>query len=549
MLSILDFTRTKIGVITDYKGLKIESSLDSGDSEISFTYLGSTPIRPEYYVQTDGARYTIKEADPDETETTYHGQLDLEDLQRTPFKKFTSTGQTITQAATAALNGTGWTVSTSISTTRNVQKFKALPLDILYAIRDAWMCEIKFDNLNKVVYFADTFGEDKGVYFMRGLNLRRASSAIDSYDYVTRIIPYGADGLTIESVNDGVPYVENYQYSTKILTMIWEDISYEDAATLKADAQKKLADLSKPKTSYDCDVIDLAKMSGQYSVLDYGLGDTIHLIDDLTGVDDRQRIVKITEYPDDPERDACEISNTVLTFEEIQSRMDAAARAWDDVTNPDGSVNGVYVHGVEADGIVGIETVITENAAVQGSVSNVQVLYAQGTSPTTAPTSGWSETAPAWDAGKYMWQKTVKTYNSGDVETTQTNITGAQGDEGENATDLRIDSTAGDAFKNDSISAMLTVNVVHGGETMTTLARVREVFGNTAYIQWYYKEPGDNSWTQIASSDSRLSNNGFTLTVTAADVDEKIVFQADLMTDDTSPTPSPTSGAAEEMTW
>ena len=417
MLKILDFTRTEVGSITDYEDLRIEKSLEDGIEEISFRYLGDTQIPAEFYVQTDSARYTIKEVSPDEDGTEYRGKLDLEDLLRTPYQRFTSSGHYLPYTATQALTGTGWTVSSDVpNKKRNVQKYKALPLDLLYAIRDAWMCEIRFDNLNNVVYFSDSFGQDRGVYFMRGINLRKASTGIDSYDYVTRLIPYGADGLTIESVNSGIPYVENYQYSTKILTLIWEDTSYDDAAELKADAIKKLADLSKPKTSYDCDVIDLARMSSEYSLLDYGLGDTIHLVDSLTNVDDKQRIVKLTEYPEDPEKNTCELSNTVLTFEEIQSRMDAAASAWEEISNKDGTVNGVYVHGVEANGIVGIETVITNNATVQGAISNVSVMYAQGTSKSAAPSTGWSTTAPTWDSGKYTWTKTVTTYVSGDED-------------------------------------------------------------------------------------------------------------------------------------
>ena len=244
MLKVLDFTRTQIGVITDYTDLEIVHSLEDGDEQISFTYLGDVPLQNEYYVQTDKARYTIKEYDPDDTEVTYHGLLDLEDLQRTPFKQFTSTGQTIEAAAAAVLSGTGWTVVSDVTGTRNVQRFKKTPLELLYALRDAWMCEIRFDNLNKVVYFSEEFGEDKGVYLMRGLNLKKVSPSIESYDYVTRIIPYGADGLTIEEVNQGIPYVENYQYSTKILTLIWEDTSYEDALTLKIDAAKKEATIA-----------------------------------------------------------------------------------------------------------------------------------------------------------------------------------------------------------------------------------------------------------------------------------------------------------------
>ena len=425
MLKVLDTTRAEVGTITDYKDLKIERDLKTGDAQISFTYLGTDRIPAEYYVQTDDARYTIKEIKPDEDGTEYHGQLDLEDLQRTPFKQFTATKQTVTAVATSALTGTGWTVSTAFISKKSVQKFKCLPLDILYAIRDCWMAEIKFDNLNNVVYFSKHFGQDRGVYFIRGLNLRKATTSIDSYDYVTRIIPYGADGLTIEDVNDGIPYVENYQYTTKILTMIWEDTSYDDAQTLMDDAAEKLDEISKPKSSYDCDVIDLAKMSSDYSVMDYAIGDTIHLIDGLTGVDDKQRIVKITEYPDYPEKNTCELSNRVLTLEELQAQADAAAKAWEDISNPDGSVNGVYVHGIQADGVVGIETVITNNAAVQGSVSNVRILYAQSTSSSTAPTTGWSTDQPTWDTGKYIWTKTETTYNSGDVETTDPEISSA----------------------------------------------------------------------------------------------------------------------------
>lgn len=430
MLKVLDFTRQLIGTITDYDDLTIDKTIEDSDEKISFSYLGDTQIPAEGYVQTDRARYTIKEVEPGDDSTEYRGQLDLEDLQRVPFKEFSSTGQTLQATAAAALANTGWLVSvdSSISGVRNVRRIKKTPLEILYAIRDAWMCEIRFDNLNNTVYFANQIGEDRGVYLMRGLNLIKLRPVYDSYDYVTRIIPYGADGLTIEEVNEGIPYVENYQYSTKILTLIWEDTEYEDAQALKEDAIKKLADLSKPKTAYSCEVLALAKMQTKYSVLDYDLGDTVRLYDAMLGVDEKQRIVRYVEHPDAPEQDTCEISNTILTFEQLQAKYEAAANAWEDISNGDGTVNGVYVHGVQADDVVGIETVINENALVQAGVTNVIVEYAQGDSPTEAPESGWSPTAPEWDSGKYMWQRTRLRHASGTEEqTAETNITGATG--------------------------------------------------------------------------------------------------------------------------
>lgn len=529
MLSILDSTRTEIGEITDYEDLEIVHSLEDGDATISFTYLGTTKIENEQYVRTDTARYTIKEAAPQEGKTVYHGQLDLEDLQRVPLKQFTSTGQDLKTAAEAVLKGTGWTVSTNITTKRNVQKFKKTPLELLYAIRDAWMCEIAFDNLRCIVTFAEKLGSDKGVYLMRGLNLKNASPTIDSYDYVTRLIPYGNDGLTIESVNDGIPYVENYQYSTKILTKIWEDTSYTDAQTLKDDAEKKLQDLSRPKKSYSCEVLSLAKMSGTYQILDYAVGDTVTLIDEVTDTYDKQRIVKYTEHPDHPENDTCELSNTVLTFEELQNRLSKATDAWEEISNADGTVNGVYVHGVQAGDVVGIETVITENAEVRSGVSNVSILYAQGDSTQNAPEEGWSEKAPVWDSGKYVWQKTVTKLKDGTVsESDPACLSGAKGPPGEDAVMLYIDSSNGNVFKNSSIATTLTVTIIKGEQTANSSEEMYKMFGNSARLVWKCRQAGEISFSELDASDSRLSDNGFILTLNTDDINERAVFNCDL---------------------
>lgn len=70
---------------------------------------------------------------------------------------------------------------------------------------------------------------------------------------------------------------------------------------------------------------------------------------------------------------------------------------------------------------------------VAKTVARIEVVYASSDSPTTAPTDGWSTTAPEWTAGKYMWQKTITTYANGSTdETAATNISGAKGEAGKN---------------------------------------------------------------------------------------------------------------------
>lgn len=435
MLKVLDKNRMHVGTITDYQDLKIEEDVSTGLSSISFYYLGTETIPNEYYIETEEARYTVKEREPDENGSSYQAKLDLEELQRDVFTRFTAKEKTIREAAELALNGTGWTVNTTITTKRNVQRFKVNRLEVLNAICAAWICEMAFDNLNRIVTLKPQIGEDRGVYFIKGLNLRKSGLVSDSYDYVTRLIPYGEGGLTIEEVNDGLAYIDNFQYSNKIITQIWEDTNYTDAAALKEDAIKKLADMSKPKLSYTADVIDLAEASPDYDIMAFGIGDTIRLYDETTGITDMQRIVKLTRYPDNPAKNSCEIANATLTFEELQDRNEKAAAAWEDVSNTDGTVNGVYVHGISQENEVIIETLIGDSPTIDGikesALSSVQVQFAQGDSATVAPESGWSSQAPAWDSGKFMWQKTTQVHLDGHTETpVATNISGAKGDTG-----------------------------------------------------------------------------------------------------------------------
>ena len=374
MLKLFDSSKRPLGYLTEYRDLCVESDLSNGDKSLSFVLLQRKPghVQNECYIETSEERYVIKESgSSSDGFPEFKCQLDLEDLEETMFERFTAKDRTLAEAANLALAGTGWMVSTAITKKRSVQTFKATPLTVIGKIRDAWMCEVRYDTKNKTVFFAEKFGSDKGVYFIRGLNLKSLDLTVDSYEYYTRIIPLGKDGLKITEVNGGKEYLENHQYSSKIRTLIWEDTSYEDAKELLSDAAKKLEDLSKPKKSYSADIRDLAKYSGQYSVMEFSLGDTITLIDEVTGIRDKQRIVKMTEYPEEPLRNSCELSNTVLTFEQQQEKLDAAAAAWENVSNADGTIKGVYVHGVEADGIVGIETTIGKSETVKKLQSDV----------------------------------------------------------------------------------------------------------------------------------------------------------------------------------
>ena len=384
MIKIYDTEKHFLRNLSAYKDLVIESELANGDKTLSFTYRGKqTDILNEYYIEIQDDWYVVKEVKPQDDGADYVCKLNLEELEADVKMSFTATNQTVVDAAALALVGTGWRVESALTKQRSVQQFKKTPLELLYKIRDAFMAEIWFDTKNKIVHFDDHIGSDRGVYFRRELNLKSIDATLDSYDYYTRIIPYGKDGLEIQ--NGVKNYVENYQYSTKIRTLVWEDSSYEDAEALKEDAEGKLEDLSKPKRSYSANVRDLARLSAAYSILDFGLGDTIHLTDEPTGIMEKQRIVKLTMCPDDPHKNKVELSNTVLTWEEMQKALKAAADAWEDIAKSDGTVDagmvsgnlnesGVYVHGKAIGDQVGIEVInrtINSSSTITGMQSSI----------------------------------------------------------------------------------------------------------------------------------------------------------------------------------
>jgi len=343
ILALYDKNHTYIGSIAKKSDLKRESQLNSGDKTISFINLDeSKDVIPEYYIRDDHDEYVVKEVDRTTTGMpVIYAALNLEELEGKAWKAFQAKNCTIAEAAQLAIAGTGWTVAGSnVTKTRNAGIVKKSALGVLQDLCTAFLCEMSFDTVNKTITFYEHRGSDRGVYFLAGLNLMQLTKKTDSYDYYTRIVPYGADGLDIKDVNGGVEYLDNNQYSGKVRTYIWEDANYTDAQALKDDAAARLADMSKPKVSYSAQVIDLAEMSAEYSLLDYNIGDTVTLIDKSTGTRDKQRIVKLTEYPEEPDRNTCELSNTFLTWEEMQAKLQASAAIVDALIGSDGNYNG-----------------------------------------------------------------------------------------------------------------------------------------------------------------------------------------------------------------
>lgn len=324
-MQIYDDKKKRIGTLTGFKSRSIEKTLDSGDKELSFEYPANGAmvdlLKEEYYIRTKEDEFVLKAVEAGEQYNKYTATLNVEELEGQSFPYgFASQEQTIKTCLTFAFEGTGWTVGTCTVTKRRTIDIEEATTawDVLQSCLSTYRCECEIDTLQKQINIYAQIGRDRGCYFVEGLNLRKLTATSDTYEFYTRIIPIGKDGITIEWLH-GKEYLENYQYSSKVKTYTWKDERYTNTTSLMEDAEAKLDELSKPYKVYAADVVDLAKANSEYKdILDFDIGDTVMMVSKHTRMREKQRIVKIVEYPETPEKNTVELSNTTKTFAEVQ---------------------------------------------------------------------------------------------------------------------------------------------------------------------------------------------------------------------------------------
>ncbi len=257
---------------------------------LSFLLPSSYEIAEEYFIEIPQGRFVVKEknyADPGNFEIIC--LPDLDDLELSILANFAWTTITMQAMLDLALVDTGWTGICTSTMKRTVTGVNLTPLQAVLKAVDTFRFEVRFDTVNKVISVAEELGEDIGAYFDDELNLDVLEYQSDSYEYATRIFPVGFGGIGIESVNGGIPYLENLTYYDKIKTIYWTDERYTVLENLKYDAQKKLDKLAVPLRSYGVKLIDLSKERPE---LKADIFDTVWLKHRKSGTKLKQRIVQ-----------------------------------------------------------------------------------------------------------------------------------------------------------------------------------------------------------------------------------------------------------------
>ena len=320
MFKIYDTQSNFIKMIDRCKDCCVTKELETGFQTLSFklpvTEENLAAIAEEYYIETADYRYVVKEVNITTNDFfTVYCNPDVEELKMTITPVYDVIETLLPNALAKVVKDTRWTISYKSSLGDKVTYAigQSTPYEILLQIKEDFSLEYFFDTKKRVCYVYDNMGADRGVAFMNELKLKQLGRQGQSYDFATVLYPIGKDGLTIATVNNGKPYVENYNYCNKTLTKYWiqEDIEYPEE--LKLAAENYLEYISTPIVSYSVELSSLPE--------GVTLGDTIILIDKIKRIKQKQRVVKIVHYPFTPERDKVELSNQIVNFAETFIRF------------------------------------------------------------------------------------------------------------------------------------------------------------------------------------------------------------------------------------
>lgn len=178
----------------------------------------------------------------------------------------------------------------------------------------------------------------------------------------------------------------------------------------------------------------------------------------------------------------------------------------------------LYVDRIESDDGSSWWDLRTGDLCLNGYMINARVEYAIGNSTTTPPASGWVTNIPTvTEDNPYLWTRTSLILD-GNPQTVipgaATCISAGTGRDGEDAIYVRIDSTAGNIFKNNNISTILTCTVFKGATDITSQA--------TSFT-WRKRDASgaiDPDWTRTISGNS--------INITSSDVTSKAVFECEV---------------------
>lgn len=190
--------------------------------------------------------------------------------------------------------------------------------------------EYKINSSKQEIIVGKELGTDRGAYFMDDFNIDDKDITEESFEFATRIIPEGMNGLKINQINNGKDYLEDKSYSWKTITYHWKDERYTNIENLKEAAAEKLKVLARPRMTIKLKVKDLSEAVGVYAQK-YEVGDYVYLIDKDRKTKERFRITAGRFYPSKPFENEITLTNRPVDIvDDVNETIELTKEMWEE---------------------------------------------------------------------------------------------------------------------------------------------------------------------------------------------------------------------------
>ena len=190
--------------------------------------------------------------------------------------------------------------------------------------------EYKINSSKQEIIVGKELGTDRGAYFIDDFNIDDKDITEESFEFATRIIPEGMNGLKINQINNGKDYLEDKSYSWKTITYHWKDERYTNIENLKEAAAEKLKVLSRPRMTIKLKVKDLSEAIGVYAQK-YEVGDYVYLIDKDRKTKERFRITAGRFYPSKPFENEITLTNRPVDIvDDVNETIELTKEMWEE---------------------------------------------------------------------------------------------------------------------------------------------------------------------------------------------------------------------------
>ena len=257
--------------------------------------------------------------------------------------------------------------------------------------------EFRLREENELLYldYVTQLGETKNTTIELSKNLKTVKKEIDPTTFITRLYPYGSefeneDGtkerLTIESVNGGVPYIEDEEakavYGIIEATETFNDITV--ASNLLTKARSWLASNNRVLQKHTITYLDLSLIGIDTDEIE--LYNTYPVKNELMGIDEDLRVISRKIDVVNPQNSSINVGDMFKTLSDIE------AEKVKEVNNAIKEINTIKSEYVTNEAIENIvDTAITNNTSILQSAEEI-IMSALNDYVTTGDFGAFQET-------------------------------------------------------------------------------------------------------------------------------------------------------------